>query len=95
MGGYQKLQKKYQPSQPYCYLAVLGVSPEFHGTGVARILMDEVHAIDSKDELSTGVYLETAKETNAEMYRHMGYELVAKDRLDGKVDTWYMFRSGN
>jgi hypothetical protein len=41
---------------------------------------------------ATGVYLETALPENVALYRHFGYELLGRDKLDDAVDFWYMFR---
>lgn len=92
MEGYEKLRKKYKPLQPHCYLAVLGVHPDYQGMGLARVLLDEVHSIAVLNEKSTGVYLETATMKNVQMYRHFGYDVIAQDRLDDTVDLWYLFR---
>jgi ribosomal protein S18 acetylase RimI-like enzyme len=95
MEGYRKLQKRYTPEKPHCYLAVLGIHPEYQGNGLARLLLDEVHEISRKNSTSTGVFLETAKLKNVDMYRHFGYNLISQDRLDNSVDLWYMFKPDN
>ena len=89
---YMNLNKKHTPEAPHHYLAALGVHPDFQGQGFARLLMDKVNEISGNHGKSTGVYLETAKMKNVEMYKHFGYNLLATEKLDGIVDLWYMFK---
>lgn len=89
---YMKLNKKHIPGAPHHYLAALGVHPDYQGQGYARLLLDEVHRISESHQTSTGIFLETAKSKNVEMYKHFGYNLLATEKLDGVVDLWYMFR---
>ncbi|MFC1946789.1 GNAT family N-acetyltransferase [Chloroflexota bacterium] len=89
---YMILNKKHTPEGPHHYLAALGVHPDFQGQGFARLLMERVNEISENHDTSKGVYLETAKLKNVEMYKHFGYNLLATEKLDGIVDLWYMFR---
>lgn len=89
---YMKLNKKHTPKEPHHYLAGLGVHPDFQGQGYARSLLDRISEISEDHGTSTGVYLETAKLKNVEMYEHFGYHLFATEKLDDIVDKWYMFR---
>jgi len=89
---YMNLSKKYTPEGPHHYLAALGIHPDFQGQGYARLLLDRVSEISEKHGTSTGVFLETAKSKNVELYKHFSYNLFATEKLDGVVDLWYMFR---
>jgi ribosomal protein S18 acetylase RimI-like enzyme len=89
---YMKLNKKHTPAEPHHYLAALGVHPDFQGQGYGRLLLDEVHKIAGNHPTSTGIFLETAKMKNVEMYKYFGYNLLATEKLDGIVEKWYMFR---
>jgi hypothetical protein len=89
---YINLSKKYTPEGPHHYLAALGIHPDFQGQGYARLLLDRVSEISEKHGTSTGVFLETAKSKNVELYKHFSYNLFAAEKLDGVVDLWYMFR---
>ncbi len=89
---YMNLGKKHTPEKPHHYLAALGVHPDSRDHGYARLLLDRVVEISEKHGTSTGIYLETAKSKNVEMYKHFGYNLLAEEKLDGVVDLWYMFR---
>ncbi|OGN90844.1 MAG: hypothetical protein A2158_05175, partial [Chloroflexi bacterium RBG_13_46_14] len=89
---YMKMNKEHTPERPHHYLAALGVHPDFQGQGFARILLDRMHEISENHGISTGIYLETAKMKNVEMYEHFGYSLSAIEKLDGIVDLRYMFR---
>lgn len=89
---YMELKKKHTPEGLHHYLAGLGVHPDYQGQGHARFLLDRVTEISEEHGTSTGIFLETAKLENVEMYKHFGYDLLAKDKLDDIVDLWYMFR---
>ena len=89
---YMKLNKKHTPEGLHHYLAGLGIHPDFQGQGFGRLLLDKVHEITESHQTSTGIYLETAKLKNVELYKHFGYNLLATEKLDGIVDKWYMFR---
>lgn len=89
---YMNLSKKHTPEGLHHYLAGLGVHPNFQGEGYGRLLLEEVYEITESHRTSTGIYLETAKMKNVEMYEHFGYNLLATEKLDGIVDLWYMFR---
>ena len=89
---YMNLSKKYSPEGSHHYLSALGVHPDYQGKGFGRILLDEVYRITESYQVSRGIYLETAKMKNVEMYEHFGYKLLGTEKLDGIVDLWYMFR---
>jgi len=89
---YMKLNKKNTLEKPHHYLAVLGVHPDFQGKGFGRLLLERVSAMVLDHDVSKGVFLETAKLKNVEMYKHFGYNLLATVKLDGIVDLWYMFK---
>ena len=89
---YMNLNKKHTPEGSHHYLAALGVHPDFQEQGFGRLLLDRVREISEKHGTSTGVYLETAKSKNVEMYEYFGYNLLATEKLDGTVNLWYMFR---
>ncbi len=89
---YMNLKKKHTPDEPHHYLAALGVHPNYQGRGFGRSLLERVCEISEDHGTSTGVYLETAKIENVEMYEHFGYILLGTEKLDGTVDLWYMFR---
>ena len=89
---YMDLHKKHTPKEKHHYLGALGVHPDFQGQGLGRVLLDRVANVCDTHGGSKGIYLETAKPKNVEMYRHFGYNLLATEKLDGIVDKWYMFR---
>jgi len=86
-----KILKKHHPPDPHYYLTLLGVHPDFQKMGIARALLDEIHARSEAHPISTGVYLETAKSKNVTLYQHFGYRLMAHLELNG-IETFIMFR---
>ena len=89
---YMKLNNKNTPRKSHHYLAALGVHPNFQGQGFGRLLLDRVSEMALDHGVSTGVFLETAKTKNVEMYNHFGYNLLATEKLDGIVKLSYMFK---
>ena len=89
---FTELSNNYAPAEPHHYLAALGVHPEYQGQGFGRMLLDKVREIAENHPTSAGVYLDTARLKNVRLYEYFGYKQAGKDKLDGAVDLWYMFR---
>ncbi|MFP4345069.1 MAG: GNAT family N-acetyltransferase [Anaerolineales bacterium] len=77
--------------QPYYTLDVLAVAPDHQGQGIARQLVEHVHAQCDEDEQASGCYLLTGDEKNTQIYRRFGYRVV-EAKQGGPVTAWHMFR---
>ena len=62
--------------RPHWYLAVIGVDPDIHGTGVGR---GDQHVVARADAAGVPCYLETAQPKNVQFYINRGFRV--------KVDT--------
>src|SRR5271163_4786986 len=80
-----------RPTQPHLYLYVLGVEPELQRRHFGVALLDYLrHQVIQRPDL-TGVYLETATESNVAYYSHAGYQVIGEMRPLG-VRTWRMLQ---
>jgi len=77
-------------SHPHMYLWFLAVAPEFHGNGVGRALLAELHR--ESDELGAPTYLETATRSNVGFYEGDGYEVVGEIAMPSGPTMWRMER---
>lgn len=87
--------QKFDMNQPYYHLNMIGVRRSHAGRGLARLLLDAVHAMSSRDPVSLGVTLTTEDFRNVSLYRHFGYQVVGHGRVDAQLETWSLFRANN
>ncbi|MFA9390965.1 MAG: GNAT family N-acetyltransferase [Prolixibacteraceae bacterium] len=69
-----KVHRHYPKKQKYYHLYLIGVLPEAQGKGFASQLMNPILVEMEKKEIP--VYLETANETNINIYEKKGFEIV-------------------
>lgn len=82
--------RRRHPLNPLMYLWFLGVDPQWHGRGVGRALLAEVHA--DSDALGLPTYLETGTERNVGFYEGDGYVVEGEVALPSGVPMWLMER---
>lgn len=87
--------QKFDINQPHYHLNMIGVRRSYAGQGLARLLLDAVHAMSSRDPVSLGVTLTTEDFQNVSLYRHFGYQVVGHARVDAQLETWSLFRANN
>lgn len=78
--------------RPHYHLNMIGVRRSHHGKGLARQLLDAVHAMSQNDPASHGVTLTTEDARNVSLYQRFGYEIVGHARIDAQLETWGFFR---
>lgn len=88
---YAKLGSRNTPETPQFYVKCIGVRPESHGQGYARLLLDHVHELAAHHRTASGIGLDTENPENVAIYKNLGYELVDQVCFDG-IDVFYMFR---
>jgi GNAT superfamily N-acetyltransferase len=71
---------------------MIGVRDAYRGTGLARRLLEAVHAECERSAFAEGVSLTTEEPRNVDFYRHMGYEITGEARIGDVVPTWNLFR---
>jgi GNAT superfamily N-acetyltransferase len=81
----------FEPAEPHVHLGMIGVRREAQGQGLARVLLERVHALSAADPESVGVTLTTEMPGNVALYEHFGYTVRGHARLD-ELESWSMFR---
>ena len=90
MAIYDEVAAKFKPPAPHYYLGVIGVHPDTHGRGVGMQLLSSFCDLSRRDTLSSGVYLETAQESNVGFYERGGFVETGRGRLGGAT-LWCMY----
>lgn len=89
--AYTQLASRHRLKEPHYYIGVVGVIPEYRGRGYGTHLMEAVQTRSRQHPTSTGVMLETENPVNLPYYQHIGYHIIAEDKL-GPNSIWSMFR---
>jgi len=90
MGVYESVAAQFRPSAPHYYLGVIGADPKLHGRGIGSRLLKSFCAVSARDPASSGVYLETAQESNLRFYERAGFAETGRGNL-GRATLWCMF----
>ncbi len=77
---------------PHHHLNMIGVRRSHAGRGLARPLLEAVHAMAAADPGSSGVSLTTELPRNVSLYTHFGYRLVGQHTVAPGFETWGFFR---
>lgn len=86
----EKRRKALVPA-PHWYLQCIGVDPTRQNAGLGAALVREGLALADRDRCTT--YLETETDSNVAFYRHLGFSVLEKHRLDELgVPIWLMAR---
>lgn len=84
--------ERLRPELPHHRLAMIAVDAPDRGRGLARTLLEDLHARCARDPVSTGVGLETTKPENVPLYERFGYRVTHADHFAG-VPVWSLFRA--
>lgn len=84
--------EEFSVSEPNYHLNMIGVRHAFHGYGLARLLMTEVHNLSLQDPVSRGVTLSTENSDNISFYEHFGYRVIGHTRVSDSLETWSFYR---
>jgi ribosomal protein S18 acetylase RimI-like enzyme len=90
MATYDEVANKFKPSAPHYYLGVIGTDPTSQGSGIGTQLLKSFCEASASDVLSSGVYLETAQESNLRFYEQAGFAETGRGSL-GDATLWCMF----
>ena len=77
---------------PHHHLNMIGVRRTQQRLGLARRLLEAVHALAAADPQSSGVSLTTERPENVALYEHFGYRVVGHVRVSAEAETWGLFR---
>jgi GNAT superfamily N-acetyltransferase len=78
--------------EPHHHLNMIGVRHAHMGRGLARLLIDAVHALADAEAPSIGVSLTTESAANVPLYQHLGYRLLGHSPVDAQLESWAFFR---
>jgi GNAT superfamily N-acetyltransferase len=78
--------------EPNIHVNMLAVVPDRQGRGLARVLLERVHAMSRERADSRGVTLSTESERNVALYRHLEYRVVGQATIAPGLETWDFFR---
>lgn len=87
---YETLGRTWQTfafDEPHYHLNMIGVRRGHQGRGLARRLLDAVHAEAAG---SRGISLTTELPVNVRLYEHMGYQIRHHQRV-AELETWGLF----
>ena len=90
MGVYESIATRFKPSAPHYYLGVIGTGPGLHGRGIGSLLIKAFCTASARDPASSGVYLETAQESNLRFYERAGFAETGRGNM-GRATLWCMF----
>jgi GNAT superfamily N-acetyltransferase len=83
---------RFAVEAPHHHLNMIGVRRSHAGRGLARPLLEAVHAMAEEDTGSAGVSLSTENPRNLLLYEHFGYERLGHARVSDDLETWVFFR---
>ena len=89
---YMQAASFFAASPPHHHLNMIGVRRAQQHRGLARTLLEAVHAAAGDDPQSAGVSLTTERAENLKFYERFGYKLVGHARVDPELETWGLFR---
>jgi ribosomal protein S18 acetylase RimI-like enzyme len=84
--------QQFTVASPHHHLDMIGVRRSHQGQGLARLLLEAVHALSESSELSSGVSLTTEVFANVGLYRRVGYRVLGRARVADDLETWSLFR---
>lgn len=90
--AFGQASQRFDLEPPHHHLNMIGVRPASAGTGLARVLLDQVHALADKDAGSCGVTLSTEAPHNVPLYERFGYQQRGHARIAPELETWSFFR---
>ncbi len=85
-----RAMRNHHVEYPHMYLWFIGVDPGWHGTGVGRALLADIHA--DADALAVPTYLETATPANVSFYEGDRYSVIGDIAMPSGPTMWRMER---
>ncbi len=89
--AYEQIKDAHKPEGDHYYITAVGVDTDARGRGICRLLMEQIHTEADSRGVPSG--LDTQLASNVNLYEHMGYKVIAEERL-GDLPIWFMQRVG-
>lgn len=89
---YANVWQNFLPKVPHAHLNMIGTLNRYRGQGLGRLLMEHVQRFAMEIPGYEGVSLTTENPANVPMYEHVGYEVIAHQRVTPDLETWGMYR---
>jgi ribosomal protein S18 acetylase RimI-like enzyme len=89
--AYEQIKEAHKPEAEHFYITAVGVDTQAQGKGICRLLMEQIH--QQADSCGLPAALDTQLASNVKLYKHMGYKVIAEERL-GDLPIWFMQRVG-
>ena len=90
MAVYDEIAEFGKPATPHYYLGVIAAAPSMQGRGIGKRLMNAFSDRSASDDLSSGVYLETANPSNVAFYEGCGFTVTHTGSM-GDATLWCLF----
>ncbi len=81
-----KRMDRQHPQQPHFHLQLLGVAPEYQGSGHGRALLEHLQALAQAS--GSPIYLETSSPQNVAFYARHGFATTAECTLSDHLRLW-------
>lgn len=78
---------------PRVHLNMIGVHPQWQGSGYGGLLLGRVHELSRATPGSQGVSLTTEAPANVPLYARAGYRVVGRATIAPGLETWSFFRA--
>lgn len=78
------------PTEPKFIVTQIAVSPDRQGDGFARSLLEAIFELSNADPISRGVAISTYSESSANLYRHLGFEVIGQESIDD-AKAWVLY----
>jgi GNAT superfamily N-acetyltransferase len=90
--AFEEATDRFDIEAPHYHLNMIGVRRAHAGQGLGRRLLQAVHQLSDRDQLSTGVTLSTENAGNVPLYLHFGYRVVGHAKISDELETWVFVR---
>lgn len=87
----QEIQQQQQMKEPFWYLFLLGVSPDYQNQGIGGALLQPI--LERADRDRQFCMLETSTEGAVRFYQRQGFEIVHQRSLGKDLPYWTLHRA--
>lgn len=88
---HEQRRARHRPGQPHAVLEFVAVDPARRNKGYSRLLLEQTHHWSRARGLA-GVWLETTRPANLTFFERFGYQLLTRQPLPNRRDSFLMYR---